>query len=43
MNIDIIKRNFDTGLWNLEMVKLAVVKGVLTEAQFTEITSQPYL
>ena len=42
MNFEIIKRNYDKGLWNLNMVRLAVRKGVITKAEFKEITGQDY-
>lgn len=38
-----IKRNFDRKLWNIQMVKMAVVKGLITEAQFKEITGEDYV
>ncbi len=37
MNYETIKRNFDRGLWSARMVKTAVRKGVITEAQYQEI------
>lgn len=42
MNYDIIKRNFDRGLWTILMVKMAVRKGVITSEQYKEITGQEY-
>lgn len=42
MNFETIKRNFDRGLWNVVMVKMAVRKGVITKEQFKEITGQDY-
>lgn len=42
MNYDIIKRNFDRGLWTILMVKMAVRKGVITAEQYKEITGQEY-
>ena len=42
MNFDTIKRNFDRGLWNKVMVKMAVKKGVITKAQYKEITGEDY-
>ena len=42
MNYDTIKKNFDRGLWNAAMVKMAVKKGVITKAQYTEITGKEY-
>lgn len=43
MNFDIIKKNYDRGLWTKQMVKVAVVKGVITEAQYKEITGEECL
>ncbi len=42
MNFETIKKNFDKGLWNKQMVKMAVKKGVITKEQFTEITGDLY-
>jgi hypothetical protein len=42
MNYDIIKRNFDRGLWTVLMVKMAVRKGVITAEQYKEITGEDY-
>lgn len=40
MGFDMIKRNYDRGLWNINMVKMAVVKGVITPEQYEEITGE---
>ena len=37
-----VKNYYDKGLWNDEMVRNAVVKGWITEEEYTEITGQPY-
>jgi uncharacterized XkdX family phage protein len=42
MNFETIKHNYDRGLWNKAMVKKAVVKGVITAAQYTQITGEAY-
>lgn len=42
MTFDIIKRNYDRGLWNETMVRMAVRKGVITTEQFKEITGKDY-
>lgn len=42
MNYDTIKKNYDRGLWNIAMVKMAVRKGVITKEQFKEITGNDY-
>ena len=42
MNYETIKKNFERGLWNVAMVKIAVRKGVITKEQFKEITGKDY-
>lgn len=42
MTYEIIKKNYDRGLWNLQMVKVAVKKNVVTPEQFKEITGEDY-
>lgn len=42
MNYETIRKNYDRGLWNAVMVALAVKKGVITAAQYEEITGQRY-
>ena len=42
MTYEIIKRNYERKLWNLQMVKVAVKKGVITAQQFKEITGTEY-
>ena len=42
MNFKMIKRNYDKGLWTVQMVKMAVRKGVITKEQFKEITGEIY-
>lgn len=42
MTYDQIKKNFDRGLWNKQMVAVAVRKGVITIAQYEEITGEVY-
>lgn len=37
-----IKRYYDDGFWNIARVRNAVIKGVITEAEFAEITGEPY-
>ena len=37
-----IKRNFDRGLWNAQMVAMAVIKNVITAEQYKEITGLEY-
>ncbi|WP_097026190.1 XkdX family protein [Clostridium peptidivorans] len=43
MTFEMIKKNYDRGLWNAVMVKTAVLKRVITEEQFKEITGQDYV
>lgn len=42
MDFDMIKKNYDRGLWNSLMVKVAVVKQIITEAQYFTITGEVY-
>lgn len=42
MNFDAIKKNYDRGLWNKQMVRIAVVKGVITPEQYQTITGDTY-
>lgn len=42
MNFETIKKNFDRGLWNKQMVRKAVEKGVITEMEFKTITGEKY-
>lgn len=37
-----VKDYYDKGLWTIEMVRNAVVKGKITEAEFKEITGEDY-
>lgn len=42
MNYQTIKKNYDRGLWNKAMVKMAVRKGIITKDEYTEITGEAY-
>lgn len=42
MNYETIKKNFERGLWNVAMVRMAVKKGVITREQFKEITGKDF-
>jgi uncharacterized XkdX family phage protein len=42
MTYEIIKLNYDRGLWNKQMVAVAVKKGVITKEQYKEITGEEY-
>ena len=37
-----VKNYYDKGLWDINRVHNAVVKGWITAAEFEEITGQPY-
>lgn len=37
-----VKKYYDSGLWNIEMVRNAVEKHWITEAEFEQITGEPY-
>ena len=43
MNFDKVKYFYDAGLWSVSMVKVAVRKGVITKAQYKEITGEDYV
>lgn len=38
-----VKNYYDRGLWNIDMVRNAVVKNWITEEEFYEITGQVYV
>ena len=40
---ELIKRNYQRGLWNKAMVKVAVQKGVITQEQYEDIIGESYL
>jgi len=40
MTFEIIKQNFDRGLWTSSMVAVAVSKGIITSDQYETITGQ---
>lgn len=42
MNYETIKRNYEQGLWNATMVKMAVRKGVITKDEYKAITGKEY-
>ena len=42
VSFDIIKSNYDKGLWTAAMVATAVKKGVITKEQYTQITGLIY-
>lgn len=43
MSFEKVKFNYDAGLWNKPMVKMAVRKGVITKEQYMEITGEEYI
>jgi len=43
MNYETIKQNYEHHLWSKAMVKTAVRKGVITPAEYEEITREKYL
>lgn len=43
MDFNTIKKNYDKGLWNVALVKIAVKKGLITKDQFKEITGKEYV
>ena len=43
MTYEMVKLNYDKKLWNKKMVAIAVVKGVITDAQYKEITGDDYV
>ena len=42
MTYDLVKRNFNRGLWNAAMVGTAVEKGVIGAEEYQGITGQEY-
>jgi uncharacterized XkdX family phage protein len=40
MTFEIIKQNFERGLWTKIMVSLAVKKGIITKEQYAEIVGE---
>lgn len=42
MNFETIKRNYDRKLWSKAQVRVAVKKGVITAAEYQEITGKKY-
>ena len=43
MTYEIIKRNYEKNLWNKQMVAIGVMKGVITDVQYKEITGEDYV
>lgn len=42
MSFEKVKYNYEAGLWSKQMVKMAVRKGIITKAQYQEITGDVY-
>lgn len=42
MSYETIKLNYERGLWSKPMVRMAVRKGVITSAEYEEITGEKY-
>ena len=42
MNYQTIKTNYEKGLWNKMMVKMAVRKGVITKEQYKELVGEDF-
>lgn len=42
MTYEMIKQNFERGLWNKQMVAKAVEKGVITPTEYQTITNEVY-
>jgi len=40
---EIVKKNYERGLWVKQMVAVAVKKGVITAGQYEEITGEEYI
>lgn len=40
MNYNIVKKNYDKGLWTKQLVAIAVRKGIITKDQYAEITGE---
>ena len=38
----LVKGNFDKGLWDINLVKMAVKKGYIAKDEFAEITGEEY-
>lgn len=41
-NFEKVKNYYDSGRWNILMVKNAVIKGWITEEEYREITGEDY-
>jgi len=42
MSVDIVKQNFERGLWSEAQVKLSVKAKIITKEEYKEITGKNY-
>lgn len=42
MDFNTVKNNYDRKLWNVQLVKMAVKKGIITKDEYQEITGFVY-
>ncbi len=42
MTYEMVKKNYDRKLWNKNMVRNAVIKGVITPEQYKQIVGEDY-
>jgi len=42
MTYEMIKKNYERGLWSKQMVDIAVKKGIITKEQYEKIVGEPY-
>lgn len=42
MDFNTVKRNYEKKLWSIALVKVAVVKGIITKDEYYEITGFVY-
>ena len=42
MDFNTVKNNYDKKLWNIQLVKMAVKKGIITKDEYTLITGFVY-
>jgi len=42
MTYEMIKKNYERGLWSKQMVAVAVKKGIITKEQYEKIVGESY-
>lgn len=42
MNFESVKKNYERKLWTIQLVKMAVVKGIITKEEYKTITGFTY-